>query len=87
MPGIPELLLILVIVLIIFGPGKLPQIGEALGKTIRNFRKSSKVETEQDNKDEKQIDVTPKKGELQQKEGEKIVDAKLVDKKDVAKTT
>ncbi len=71
MPGIPELLLILVIVLIIFGPGKLPAIGEALGKTIRNFRKSSKVE-------EPEIDVTPKKGELQEKNADKISDAQLV---------
>ena len=38
--GIPELLIILVIVLIIFGVGKLPQIGSALGQSIRNFKKS-----------------------------------------------
>ena len=38
-PG--ELILILVIVLIIFGAGKLPQIGDALGKGIRNFKKAS----------------------------------------------
>ncbi len=38
-PG--ELVLILVIVLIIFGAGKLPQIGDALGKGIRNFKKAS----------------------------------------------
>ena len=81
MPGIPELLLILVIVLIIFGPGKLPQIGDALGRTIRNFRKSSKVEDEPS----KEIDVTPKRGELQQKGGDSISDAHLVDaKKDTA---
>lgn len=38
--GIPELLIILVIVLIIFGVGKLPQIGSALGQSIKNFKKS-----------------------------------------------
>ncbi|HOE79412.1 MAG TPA: twin-arginine translocase TatA/TatE family subunit [Smithellaceae bacterium] len=38
--GIPELLIVLVIVLIIFGAGKLPQIGSALGQSIRNFKKS-----------------------------------------------
>ncbi|MFT7621548.1 MAG: sec-independent protein translocase protein TatA [Myxococcota bacterium] len=38
-PG--ELVLILVIVLIIFGAGKLPQIGDALGKGIRNFKQAS----------------------------------------------
>jgi sec-independent protein translocase protein TatA len=40
--GMPELLVILVIVLIIFGANKLPQIGEGLGKGIRNFKKSIK---------------------------------------------
>ena len=36
----PELLIILVIILIIFGVGKLPEIGSALGKGIKNFKKS-----------------------------------------------
>ena len=38
--GLPELLIILVIILIIFGVGKLPEIGSAIGKGIRNFKKS-----------------------------------------------
>jgi sec-independent protein translocase protein TatA len=38
--GVPEVLVILVVALIIFGPGKLPEIGGALGKGIRDFRKS-----------------------------------------------
>ncbi len=38
--GVPELLIILVIILIIFGVGKLPEIGSAIGKGIRNFKKS-----------------------------------------------
>ncbi|MFB3070490.1 MAG: twin-arginine translocase TatA/TatE family subunit [Nitrospirales bacterium] len=38
--GITELVLILVIVLIIFGAGKLPQLGEGVGKAIRGFKKS-----------------------------------------------
>jgi sec-independent protein translocase protein TatA len=38
--GLPELLVILVIVVIIFGVGKLPEIGSALGKGIKNFKKS-----------------------------------------------
>jgi len=36
--GIPELLIILVIVLVIFGAGKLPQIGGNLGKAIKDFK-------------------------------------------------
>jgi sec-independent protein translocase protein TatA len=38
--GVQELLIILVIALVIFGPGKLPQIGSGLGKAIRDFKKS-----------------------------------------------
>lgn len=50
--GIGELLVILVIVMIIFGAGKLPQIGEGLGRGIRSFKR------EVNRPDE--IDVTPK---------------------------
>jgi sec-independent protein translocase protein TatA len=50
--GMPELIVILVIVLVIFGAGKLPEIGGALGKSIKNFKKAS------EGKDE--IDITPK---------------------------
>ena len=38
--GVPELVIILVVALIIFGPGKLPEIGGALGRGIRDFKKS-----------------------------------------------
>jgi sec-independent protein translocase protein TatA len=46
MPGIPELLLILLIVLLVFGAGKLPQIGDALGRSIKNFKRASRGEDE-----------------------------------------
>jgi sec-independent protein translocase protein TatA len=39
--GMPELIIILVIALIVFGAGKLPQIGENMGKAIRNFKKAT----------------------------------------------
>ena len=39
--GIPELIIILVIILIIFGAGKLPEIGAGLGKGIKNFKKAA----------------------------------------------
>lgn len=39
--GVPELVLILVVALVVFGPGKLPEIGAGLGKTIREFRKAT----------------------------------------------
>jgi sec-independent protein translocase protein TatA len=53
--GMPELIIILVIILIIFGAGKLPQIGEGIGKGIKNFKKATK--------DKEEIDVTPQKPE------------------------
>ena len=49
--GMGEMLVILVIVLIIFGAGRLPELGEGLGKGIKNFRKAT---SEPDS-----IDVTP----------------------------
>lgn len=47
--GMPELLVILVIVVVLFGASKLPQIGAGLGKGIRNFKDATK---ESDKKDE-----------------------------------
>jgi len=52
--GMPELIIILVIALIIFGAGKLPQIGENMGKAIRNFKSATERE---------KIDLTSKKPE------------------------
>ncbi|MBN1930868.1 MAG: twin-arginine translocase TatA/TatE family subunit [Desulfobacterales bacterium] len=40
--GMPELIIILVIILIIFGAGKLPEIGSGIGKGIKNFKKATK---------------------------------------------
>ncbi len=40
--GMPELIIILVIILIIFGAGKLPEIGTGLGKAIKGFKNSAK---------------------------------------------
>ena len=39
--GMPELIIILVIIMIIFGAGKLPEIGSGIGKGIRNFKKAT----------------------------------------------
>ena len=48
--GFPELMIILVIIMIIFGAGKLPEIGSAFGNSIRNFKKSMK-DAEQENEE------------------------------------
>jgi len=53
--GMPELIVVLVIVLVIFGAGRLPEIGSALGKSIKNFKRAS------DGKDE--IEIKPRKEE------------------------
>ncbi len=45
--GVPELILVLVVALVVFGPGKLPEIGAALGKTIREFRKATQSITDE----------------------------------------
>ncbi len=50
-----HLLLILVIVLIIFGPGKLPELGESLGKSIRGFKKAM-AEKDDDKVEAKKIE-------------------------------
>ncbi len=55
--GTTELIIVLVLVLVIFGAGKLPEIGGALGKGLRNFKKSVK--------DPEEIDVTPEDKEKQ----------------------
>ncbi len=51
--GFQELLIILIIALIIFGPGKLPQIGSGLGKAIRDFKKGvTSDDSDEDSKEE-----------------------------------
>ncbi|WP_323740401.1 twin-arginine translocase TatA/TatE family subunit [Filobacillus milosensis] len=51
--GIPGLILIVLILLIIFGPKKLPELGQALGKTLKEFKNSTKELTEDDQKSSK----------------------------------
>lgn len=47
--GAPELILILVIALVIFGPGKLPEIGKSVGKALNEFKRASKDLTSEEN--------------------------------------
>lgn len=63
--GVPELLLILVLALIIFGPGKLPEVGRALGKGIREFKKATTSIT---NEIEEAVKVDEAKVEAKEKE-------------------
>ncbi|MBB4824936.1 sec-independent protein translocase protein TatA [Sporosarcina luteola] len=48
--GVPGLIVILVIVLILFGPRKLPEVGSAVGKTLAEFKKSAKEVMDDDEK-------------------------------------
>ena len=50
--GLPELLVILVIVILIFGAGKIPQLGKGLGEGIRNFKDSMREGQSGDSKDD-----------------------------------
>ena len=57
--GMPELIVILVIVVLIFGANRLPEIGSGVGRAIKNFKKSIKEPPE--------IDVTPKEEDNEKK--------------------
>ena len=59
MPGMGELVVILLIVLVVFGANKLPGIGDALGRSIKNFKKASNTD------DAKEIEDPKKAGELE----------------------
>lgn len=57
--GMQELIIILIIVIILFGANRLPEIGRGIGQAIRNFKKATS--------DPDEIDVTPKKSTAQEK--------------------
>ena len=59
LPSGPEVWVILVIILIVFGAGKLPQVGGALGKGIREFRVSQKQAMEEEEEDEGEEEEAP----------------------------
>lgn len=54
--GTQELVIILVLVLIIFGAGKLPQVGGALGKGLRNFKQGVRESEENQEEKKKELD-------------------------------
>jgi sec-independent protein translocase protein TatA len=60
--GWPEIVLILAIVLIVFGVGKLPQVGGAIGKGIRAFRKAQTGEDDEEEKSKTKTIKEPEKG-------------------------
>ncbi len=60
--GLGEILVVLVVVQLVFGPTKLPQLGDALGKGIRNFKKATRA----DEGDDSVVDVSGSKQEQAQ---------------------
>lgn len=70
--GMPELILILVIALVVFGPKKLPEIGKALGKGLKEF----KQETSGEKKEEAAILAETKKSEETKAEQNKVSEEK-----------
>ena len=58
--GTTELLIILVLVMVIFGAGKLPQVGSSLGKGLRNFKKGVS-EADEDDIEEAKVEEIEKK--------------------------
>lgn len=66
MPGFGELIIILVIVLLVFGANKLPQLGEGVGKAIKNFKRG--LNTDDD------IEVTPTDRRVEAESSAKAVD-------------
>jgi sec-independent protein translocase protein TatA len=65
MPGMGELLIILVIVMLIFGAGKLPAIGDALGRSIKNFKRGASGEGEIEVSKKPEVGAGAKRSELQ----------------------
>lgn len=59
--GIPGLIIILIIVLVLFGPKKLPEIGSAVGKTFSEFKKSTKGLMDEDDEVKKEKSTSDKK--------------------------
>ncbi|MBE9221915.1 TatA/E family twin arginine-targeting protein translocase [Cyanobacterium stanieri LEGE 03274] len=56
--GLPELILIFVVALLVFGPKKLPEIGKTLGKTLKGFQDASKEFQDEFKKEAQQIEET-----------------------------
>jgi len=67
--GFGELLLILMVVLLVFGTSKLPQLGDALGKSIRNFKKATSGDDAIDVTPQKLPPAQPQQGVPQQQQG------------------
>ena len=78
MPGMGELLIILLIVLLVFGANKLPQIGDSLGRSIRNFKRATNGDDE--------IEVS-KRAQVEGGKSKQLADADEAEDADVVRAT
>ncbi|KAB2885488.1 MAG: twin-arginine translocase TatA/TatE family subunit [Kofleriaceae bacterium] len=84
MPGMGELLIILLIVMVIFGASKLPQIGQGLGSAIKNFKRAASGDDEIEVSKKKQVEGKSAK-ELSAGDDDDIEDAEVVSRKKAKK--
>lgn len=78
--GLPEMGLIMMLALLVFGPKKLPEIGRSLGKTIRGFQEASKEFESEFKKEAERLEKTvsePMKATLEPPEQKALVSAEL----------
>jgi sec-independent protein translocase protein TatA len=68
--GMQELIVILIIVLVLFGATRLPEIGKGIGQAIRNFKKATSEPDEIDVTPKKNVSQEQKKEETEKKQGE-----------------
>ena len=76
MIGVPELLVILAILVLIFGAKKLPQLGDAMGQGIRNFKAGMAKGEEEE---EAELDITPEKKAIDSESASVVKDVKAED--------
>lgn len=55
--GVPELVIILIVVLLIFGPKNLPKLGASLGKTVKSLREGMSFDTDKGDADEEIVEI------------------------------
>jgi len=83
--GLPEMILIFVVALLIFGPKKLPEIGRSLGKTLKGFQEASKEFQDEFKKEVEKVEETVSMNA--QLESRKETEATLVTPKSTEKTS
>lgn len=84
MPGMGELLIILLIVMVVFGASKLPQIGHGLGSAIRNFKRAAAGDDEIEVNKTKQVEGKKSK-ELSAGDDDDVEEAEVVSRKKAKK--